>query len=311
MKKILLTLLFLLVTIVTQAGMTFTQGNYTYETITDSTCFLTGLSSAGSSLTTLQIPGFTFCASTQKYYQVKYINSSAFRDNTKITEVRIEPGVETLYGYVFYNCPITRIDCAAETMPTLATYTFGNMASVSTTRTWYEGTSAGVTAANAVSAITSNFSVSKNATVAYDVAGYLGNTSPYTRCYTYAIVTKLWSPVAQRGGECKIIHAVPQSSNTTGTLEVPYNQNISATYASYYPVEIADYAFQNNSTIKKVLISAVSNFQRIGTCAFQNCTNLTSVTLCAKTVGNFAFDGCTNLSSVQLYGNNENTYSVQ
>ena len=170
--------------------------------------------------------------------------------------------------------------------------------------------SAGVTAANANSTITSNFTVSKNAATAYDIAGLLGNTSPYTRCYTYAIVTKLRTQASYRG-ECKIIYAAPHSNNTTGTLEVPYNQELSITYGSYYPVEIADFAFQNSSTIKKVLISAVSDFQRIGTCAFQNCTNLTSVTLCAKTVGNFAFDGCSNLSSVQLYGNSENNYSVQ
>lgn len=152
--------------------------------------------------------------------------------------------------------------------------------------------------------------MSKNAATAYDIAGLLGNTSPYTRCYTYAIVTKLRTQASYRG-ECKIIYAAPHSNNTTGTLEVPYNQELSITYGSYYPVEIADFAFQNSSTIKKVLISAVSDFQRIGTCAFQNCTNLTSVTLCAKTVGNFAFDGCSNLSSVQLYGNSENNYSVQ
>ena len=334
MKKILTTLLFLLVTIVTQAGMTFTQGNYTYETITDSTCYLTGLSSAGSSLTTLTIPGFTFCASTQKYYQVKFIYTQAFSGNTKITEVRIEPGVETLYGYVFYNCtnlktvslpstltsignycfyncPLQYVNCAAETMPTFQTYALSNLGSVSGTRYWREGTRTGWSNANANSTITNLFTVNWSSTTAYDVAGYIGSTSPYYRCYTYAIVTKLWSPVSQRGGECKIIYASPHSNNTTGTLEVPYNEDISAQYARYAPVEIADYAFQNTTAIKKVLISAVSDFKKIGICAFQNCTSLTGVTLCAKTIGNLAFENCTNLTSVQLYGNNENSYCVE
>ena len=319
-------------TIVIHAA-TFTQGDFDYQTLTDSTCMLTGLSTAGASKTTLKIPGYTFNASDQKNYQVQYIASQAFRGNTNITEVRIGPGVETIYGYVFqnctnlkvvslpstvtsignyvfYSCPITRIDCAAETMPTFATYTFSNMASVSTTRIWYEGTSAGVTAANANSTITGYFTVSKNVATAYDVAGYLGSTSPNYRCYTYAIVTKLRTQASYRG-ECKIIYAIPQSNNTTATLEVPYNTSLDDSYSVYYPVEIADYAFQNNSTIKKLLISGVSDFQRIGNYAFLNCTSLTSVTLSAKAVGNFAFDGCTNLTSVKLYGNNEDYYSVQ
>lgn len=150
MKKIPLTLLMALMAMVIHAA-TFTQGDFNYQTLTDSTCMLTGLSTAGSSKTTLLIPGFTFNASDQKNYPVQYIAAQAFKGNTNITEVRIEPGVETINGYVFqnctnlkvvslpstvtslgnymfYNCPITRIDCAAETMPTFATYTFGNMA---------------------------------------------------------------------------------------------------------------------------------------------------------------------------------------
>ena len=334
MKKILTTLLMALVAIVIHAGMTFTQGNYTYETLTDSTCYLTGLSSAGSSLTTLTIPGFTFCSSTQKYYQVKYIYTQAFSGNTKITEVRIEPGVETLYGYVFYNCtnlktvslpstlttignycfyncPLQYVNCAAETMPSFQTYALSNLGSVSGTRYWREGSRTGWTNANANSTITGLFTVNLSPTTAYDVASYLGSTSPYYRCYTYAIVTKLWSPVSQRGGECKIIYASPHSNNTTGTLEVPYNEDLSCQYARYAPVEIADYAFQGTNSIKKVLISAVSDFKKIGICAFQNCTSLTGVTLCAKTIGNNAFENCTNLTSIQLYGNNENSYCVE
>ena len=334
MKKILLTFLLALVATVIHA-QTFTQGDFTYSTNSDGTVTCTGTSSQGASKTSLNIPGYTFNASTQTYYQVRQIASNAFRDNTTVTQVRIEPGVEVINDFAFYRCtnlavvslpstitqvgqnlffkcPITQINCAAETIPsTLTAYTLGGLGTVGTTRYWVEGTNAGYNAANANSAITGQFTVQKNAASAYDVVGNIGSTSPNYRCTVYAIVTNPWNPTTLRGGECKIIHATFASQNTTYTLEIPYNEDLNAQYASYAPLEIDDYAFQNNPTIKALRIYNVSNFKRIGTCAFQNCTNLATVTSCAKTIGNFAFNNCTNLTSVQLYGYSEASYGVQ
>lgn len=334
MKKILLTFLLAVVATVIHA-QTFTQGDFTYSTNSDGTVTCTGTSSQGASKTSLNIPGYTFNASTQKYYQVRQIAADAFKDNTTVTQVRIEPGVEVINNYafyrctnlaivslpstitevgqyLFYKCPITRIDCAAETIPsTLTAYTLGGLGTVGSTRYWYEGTTAGFNAANANSAITGQFTVQKNAATAYDVVGYIGSSSPNYRCTVYAIVTNPWDPTTQRGGECKIISASFASQNTTYTLEIPYNEDLTAQYARYAPLEIDDYAFQNNTTIKALRIYNVSDFKRIGTCAFQNCSNLASVTVCAKNIENFAFNNCTNLSSVQLYGYSEASYGVQ
>ena len=334
MKKILLTFMLALMAIAINAA-TFTQGDFIYEIVNDSTCNLSGLSSAGSGKTYLKIGGYTFNPNTQKYCKVQKINQDAFENNFTITEVRIGPGVEVIANYAFYNCtklqivslpstvqslgnsvffgcPITLINCAAETMPTFTSYTFNGMATVSGTRSWWTGTKAGKDAANANSTITSLFSVERMSNWAYDVTASVGGASPNYLCTVYAIVTKAWSPVTQRGGECKIIDASPVSQNTTATLEVPYNVHLSDTgYDGYAPVEIADYAFQNRTFIKRVIISGAAGFKRIGVCAFQNNTALTSVTLCAQRVDNFAFDGCTNLSSVQLYGGNENSLCVQ
>lgn len=330
MKQITLTLLLAMVTIVTRAA-TFTQGNFTYQELTDTTAAVTGLSSAGSSATTLKIAGYTINPNNQKYYRVTEIRSEAFRDNTKITEVRIGPGVETIgyYAfrgctnlktvslpstiksmdvYVFYGCPITLINCAAETMPTFNDNTFTGLGTVSGTRSWQESTTVGYNAAAVNSIITSDFSVSKNGRAAYDLACDMG--SDY-QCYVYAIVTKPWSPVSQRGGECKIIYATTHTNNTSCTLEVPYNIDLTDTYYDRYePVEIADYAFQYTSQIKVLNISATSSFKKIGAYAFRGCSALTSVTLSAKTIGDFAFQDCINLTSVQLYGKNEDYYSV-
>ena len=336
MKKILLTFLLALMAVVIHAA-TFTQGDFIYEIVNDTTCNLSGLSSAGSGKTYLKITGYTFNASTQKYCKVQKINADAFENNQTITEVRIGPGVETIENYafyncnklaivslpstikslgnsVFYNCPITLINCAAEVMPTFTTYTFNGLGTISGTRSWWEGTKAGKDAANANSTITSMFSVALNPPTAYDIATNMGSSSPNYRCTVYAIVTQAWSPVRQRGGECKIIYATPNSQNTTATLEVPYNTDLTDTnWDRYEPTEIADYAFQNTSTIKVLDLTnaPTSSFKRIGVCAFENCTSLTKVILSAQRVDNFAFNGCTNLSSVRLYGSNENYYCVQ
>ena len=336
MKKILLTFMLALMAVVIHAA-TFTQGDFIYEIVNDTTCNLQGLSSAGTGKTYLKITGYTFNASTQKYCKVQTIKADAFENNQTITEVRIGPGVETIENYafyncnklaivslpstikslgnsVFYNCPITLINCAAETMPTFTTYTFNGLGTISGTRSWWEGTKAGLDAARANSTITSLFSVAKNEPTAYDIATNMGSSSPNYRCTVYAIVTKAWSPVRQRGGECKIIYATPNSQNTTATLEVPYNTDLTDTnWDRYEPTEIADYAFQGTQSIKVLDLTnaPTSTFKRIGVCAFENCKSLTKVILSAQRVDHFAFNGCTNLSTVRLYGSNENNYCVQ
>ena len=336
MKKILLTFMLALMAMFIHAA-TFTQGDFIYEIVNDSTCNLSGLSSAGSGKTYLKITGYTFNANTQKYCKVQKINQDAFENNQTITEVRIGPGVEIIGNYafyncnklkivslpstvqslgnsVFYNCPITLINCAAETMPSFTSYTFNGLGTVTGTRSWWEGTTAGYNAARANSTITSLFSVAKNQPTAYDIATTMGG-SGYT-CDVFAIVTKAWSPVRQRGGECKIIYALPRSASTnpTSTLKVPFNTDLTDTsWDRYEPVEIADYAFQGTQSIKVLDLTDVPTrtFKRIGVCAFENCSSLTKVILSAQRVDNFAFNGCTNLSNVRLYGSYEDNYCVQ
>ena len=78
MKKILLTFMLVMVAI-TASAITFDQGNFQYVTTSDSTVTLNGFkdSYTGSS-TTLEIPGYTYNSSTQKYYRVTKIAWSAF-----------------------------------------------------------------------------------------------------------------------------------------------------------------------------------------------------------------------------------------
>ena len=90
MKKILLTFMLAVMAIAINAA-TFTQGDFIYEIVNDSTCNLSGLSSAGSGKTYLKIGGYTFNPNTQKYCKVQKINQDAFENNFTITEVRIGP----------------------------------------------------------------------------------------------------------------------------------------------------------------------------------------------------------------------------
>lgn len=330
MKKITLALLLALIAMASHA-QTFTNGNYTFEVTGDGTAKCTGLSSAGANLTSLEIPGYAF--NNWTYYKVRAIKNLAFYGNTKITSVRILPGVETIEDNAFSSCsnlsvvslpstvnslgkyvfsgdPIRLINCAAETMPSFNTYTFTNMSSVSVTRQWWVATYKGQRAANANSTITGQFSVSRQPGSAYDILVRHGDSGK--ECDIYAIVTNPWDPTTQSGGECKITYAVPCSDNSTKTLMIKYNDDFTETnFDRYAPVEIGDSAFMNTSQIKVLDLSAVLNFQKIGGGAFQGCTSLTSVILSAKEIGTRAFEYCSNLTSVRLYGTNEDYYSVQ
>ena len=67
---------------------------------------------------------------------------------------------------------------------------------------------------------------------------------------------------------------------------------------------IANYAFDNYGYLKTVTFGADSNLVSIGGYAFQNCINLTQITLpqSIKTISNYAFNGCHKVTSVEYLG---------
>lgn len=81
MKRILLTLLLMMAAM---AASAFDQGDFQYVVTSDSTVTLNGFKTSytGSS-TTLYIPGYTYDASTQKYYRVTKIAWGAFNPNIR------------------------------------------------------------------------------------------------------------------------------------------------------------------------------------------------------------------------------------
>ena len=323
MKKILTTLLLALVAIAVNA---FEQGDFEYYILTDSTVRLEGFkSSYTGSPTTLTIPGYTFNASTQKYYRVTHIGTSAFYNKTTLTQVEIRPGVETILSYafnkctslktvylpssiksigdyVFYQDPITVINCAAETMPTISSNAFYQMGTVSGSRYWNCATPDGKTAADAVTLICNNFTRGWTHTAADFHNHVIGNSNEGTLCDVYMnVVTpiKASNPYAYYG-KVKLLGATPRSSNTSKTLKFGYNESFSMN-ADYYYVTAIDKSFHYRATDLKVLdLSQTSKMEEIEDNALNGCTALTTANITATKVGNYAFYNCTSLSSVTL-----------
>ena len=329
MKKITLTLLLALVAIVIHSE-TFTNGNFTYLINTDGSVLCQGLSSAGASATTITIPGYVWDANNQTRRRVMGINSSAFSGNNNLTSVTINYGVRDIYGYAFQNCQNLKtlylpssiqyiyayafnntslqwVHCAAETMPSITSTAFYNLKSTGT-RYWHEGTVAGRSAAQSNSTITEKFTVDLSPTSACDLTTTMGSSSNSSLADAYFIVTEPTSDPNSGSvtgmGKCKMVHASPRASNTSGTLAFRYDQSAEKDNISYYITEIADQAFSGNTTIKILDMSLTSKVEKIGVSAFYN-SALTSAIITAKTISNFAFDQSTSLASVQLYGGYE------
>ena len=223
MKKLLLFLMSALVAIAAKAD--FVYGDFSFNVQSDGTATIFGFKSGYTgNPTSITIPGYCFDSSTQKYYQVKTIGPYAFSGRTSIQRVTIQYGVETISTYafngctslnivdlpssiksfadgVFYNAPISLINCAAETMPTLNSKAFLHMGTVSGTRYWNCATPDGKTAADAVSLITSNFNIGWDHSAADFHAHVMGRNDTNNLYDVYLNVTQGWDPATQTYGK--------------------------------------------------------------------------------------------------------------
>ena len=333
MKKKLLTLLFAMVAIVASAD--FVQGDFTYNVQADGTATIFGFKSGYTgSPTSITIPGYVLDPSTQKFYRVKTIGPYAFNGKTSIQRVTIQYGVEDISTYafngctslktvdlpssikslasgVFYNAPISMINCAAETMPTLNSNALNNLGTVSGSRYWTCATPDGRDAANNVSLITNNFTVQWSHSAADFHNHVIGNNNEGTLCDVYLNVTQGWDPTTQTYGKVKLLGATPRSSNTSKTLKFGYNQNFAQGPAYYYVTRIDKSMRYRCSDIQTLDMSETNKIDTIDANAFYGCTALTKAIVSAKVIGAYAFYNCTNLKTLQLYGSSESSQGVQ
>ncbi|MBR1476236.1 MAG: leucine-rich repeat protein [Muribaculaceae bacterium] len=332
MKKKLLTLLFAMVAI---AASAFDYGDFQYNVQADGTATIFGFKSGYTgSPTSITIPGYCFDSSTQKYYKVKTIGPNAFFGKTSIQRVTIQYGVEDIHQYafngctslntvdlpssikslangVFYNAPITWINCAAETMPTLTSNAFQGLGTVSGTRYWTCATPDGMTAANAVSLITSNFTVQRSPTAADFHSHVMGSSSTNNLYDVYLNVTQGWDPATQTYGKLKLLGADARSSATNKTLKIGINQSYSQGLGNFYVTRIDKSMRYRCSTIETLDMSSTNKIDTIDADAFNGSTALTKAIVSAKVIGYTAFYNCKNLTTLQLYGSSESSQGVQ
>ena len=332
MKKKLLTLLFAMVAIASSA---FDYGDFQYNVQADGTATIFGFKSGYTgSPTSITIPGYCFDSSTQKYYKVKTIGPNAFFGKTSIQRVTIQYGVEDIHQYafngctslntvdlpssikslangVFYNAPITWINCAAETMPTLTSNAFQGLGAVSGTRYWTCATPDGMTAANAVSLITSNFTVQRSPTAADFHSHVMGSSSTNNLYDVYLNVTQGWDPATQTYGKLKLLGADARSSATNKTLKIGINQSYSQGLGNFYVTRIDKSMRYRCSTIETLDMSSTNKIDTIDADAFYGSTALTKAIVSAKVIGYTAFYNCKNLTTLQLYGSSESSQGVQ
>ena len=332
MKKKLLTLLFAMVAIVANAD--FVQGDFTYNVQADGTATIFGFKSGYTgSPTSITIPGYVLDPSTQKFYRVKTIGPYAFNGKTSIQRVTIQYGVEDISTYafngctslktvdlpssikslasgVFYNAPISMINCAAETMPTLNSNALNHLGTVSGSRYWTCATPDGKTAADAVSLITDNFTSQWSHTAA-DFHSHTMGSSSDNKYDVYLNVTQGWDPTTQTYGKLKLLGANACSSATNKTLKIGYNASYSQGPAYYYVTRIDKSMRYRCSTIETLDMSNTNKIDTIDAYAFYNNTALTKAIVSAKVIGSYAFYNCTNLKTLQLYGSSESSQGVQ
>ena len=331
MKKRVLTFLFALVAIASGA---FEQGDFTYSVASDGTAVLNGFKTGATfSSTTLTIPGYVWDASAQKRYQVKKVAWGAFNPAVRttfasqlkaITRVTINYGVEELDASVFYNCtslrlvdlpssikmmgayvfgacPITNVNLAAETMPTFVdNLTFTSMGTVSGTRYLTCATPDGRTAANAVSHVTSNFTIQWNHTAADFANHTMGSSSNSNLFDVYYNVIEPGDPASNAYGKVKLLGASKRASATNLTLTFAYNQSVNKDAIYYYVTEIDKSMRYRCGDVQVLDMSQTSKVEKIGDFAFYGSTALTTVVTKALAIGNYAFYNCSNLTSLTL-----------
>ena len=296
----------ILVASLTATASDFEVGDlrYSYTNVSHTRVCVDGLSTAGKSATTLNIPGYVTYNGTT--YQVDRIDATAFYEEYNLQHVTIGSGVETIYygafmscvnlrsikipgsvtrilGSVFYNTGIDDLYFCTLTPPTIADDAFAE----SNNAAWrfWAPTPPALTALKKVTALQSpyhHFAV--DAAKAHDNAAN----------GIYVVATKVSTPYSPSGE-----FAVVGADNTAlGNLNIQSYAVSSGGNYRYVIRHIADSAFVNNRRITNLTVG--SGIRTIGEAAFRKCSYMTTASIAADTVKVVAFDGCSDLESLDL-----------
>ena len=329
MKKILLTLSFVLVTMYASAA--FKVGNLYYQPdyqADDGTCWVCEHPNHGGydGLTDITIPGRVTYNGTE--YRVTAIGNDAFKNVTTLQQVRLGWGVEEIYPYAFAGCtglkyvylPSTmkniynyafqgcssmiQMGVAAPTPPTLSSYALSGM-KVCDIFTAIQTNASAYNAVAAWKAADSNSSVTYSGIKANDFV-----ESGLCYVITSPATTSNNVNVTLVGIESGVTY-LPMSSSAHDYTNSTYG---GGSYIFCNWTEIAPYAAYGHSTLKTIGRSDLGSYfrlKKVGAYAFYNCPALTEVNISAEEIANFAFCNSSSLATVNLFLKNNESYGTQ
>ena len=140
-------------------------------------------------------------------------------------------------------------------------------------------------------------------------ATYDLTSAPMTKTLSDTNITDLQNKANRLGITNYTISAKQEtvSDGISTTLRTTYTMSFKAYNAvegtTYTTKRIADFAFQNNYTVKKITLPTTLN--RIGNYAFSNCTALTDIYLpdAITYIGSYAFSNCASIKEITLPAN--------
>ncbi|MDO4512346.1 MAG: leucine-rich repeat protein [Bacteroidales bacterium] len=327
MKKTLLSLLMAVVAVAASAavGDTFTVGELNYKVTGDATAStyaavqVTGLSSAGASVTALNIPSTV--KNGTEIYTVRTIAASAFAGNTKLQSVRVKYGITTIYESAFKGCTSITSVRLSSSVRAIGSNAFGGCSALKTVyianpdptkmsnynaaafpgnflmALYVPMTGTDVVAKYASTSAFNKFAQIKRSSLAYDWSATDGTRMCVTGAPSKTII-----------GEVTMVGFNVSGSAVVDSTYAPKTSTYTFENYKYNMVAIADSACAGNTNLKAInladgiglKIKAIPNY------AFQGCTRLKVANIYASSItsiGAHAFGDCAALDTLKLGAN--------
>ena len=295
-------------------------GNYKYDlklgsnSNEENVATAKGLSTAGTSVTIINIPSYVVYNGNR--YRVSQIASNAFLNNTAVTKVILNYGLDEINSSAFAGCSNVTLVRLPSSVTTVNANVFDGCSKLScvafasekvpsfTSTTAFSGMPADVklslVSGKAMAAFNAN-STWKNA------FSQIGKNLDYY-AYDFSLAGGVnytiqdGIPYNSNKARCTIVSIEP--TVTTLTLNQRLSSGATNNAPGTYKLTcIADSACFNNTTLTKIVDNG-TKASRIGSRAFYGCTSLTSADVTADTIMTYAFYNCSNLENINLYNSN-------
>ena len=275
----------------------------------------------GNKVTTIGDGVFRYCGSLESVTipdSVTSIGDSAFYNCSNLTSVIIGDKVESIGRSTFQNCGSLKSVIIGNNVTTIGGYAFENCSNLESVAIPNSVESIGECAFSACKSLTTVNYAGKQVQWEEDI--YIetsGNSALNKAAINYNTITVTASKVSDaisrlRKGSYTIIVTGAITSDTISAINTALqsnskaNVNLDLSKTTGELISIGDSAFQNCSNLTSVTIG--DSVESIGYEAFYNCSSLTSVTIGnnVTSIGEKAFLSCRSLTSV-IIGDNVTT----